>query len=57
MLIGHGVDYTLADVEGNTARDLAVKNGQTKAARYLGVLIKQRGPKTRNGGGTAVSLS
>ena len=48
-MIEHGVDYTLADVEGNTARELAVKNGQTKAARYLGQLLKHRVPKNRSG--------
>lgn len=45
----HGANCTLADVEGNTAKDLAVKNGQTKAARYLSVLMKQRASKGKNG--------
>lgn len=54
-LVEHGVDYTLADVEGNTARELAMKNGQTKAARYLGQLLKHRVPKNRSGGNMAVS--
>ena len=51
----YGVDYTLTDVEGNTARDLAVKNGQTKAARLLSNMIKQRTSRGRGAGTAPVS--
>ena len=36
------MDYTLTNVEGSTARDLAVKNGKNKAAKSISNLIKQR---------------
>lgn len=42
LLFEHGVDYTLTNVEGSTARDLAVKNGKNKAAKSISHLIKQR---------------
>lgn len=45
ILCDYGADFTLADIEGNTPRDLADKNGQNKCARYLTQVMKQRGPK------------
>ena len=56
LLFERGVDYSLTDVEGNTAKDLAVKNGQVKAAKAISSLIKQRAERGRTGG-TAVAVS
>ena len=44
-----GADFTLIDIEGNTAKDLAEKYGHSKCAKYLGSLIKGRLPRGANG--------
>ena len=42
-LCEHGADASLTDIEGNTPRDLADKNGQHKCAKYLATALKQKG--------------
>ena len=41
-LCEHGADASLTDIEGNTSRDLADKNGQHKCAKYLATALKQK---------------
>ena len=45
LLCDHGADFSLTDVEGNTPRDLADKNGQNKCVKYLTQVMKQKEPK------------
>lgn len=47
-LCEHGADATLTDIEGNTPRDLAQKNGQYKCAKYLAAAMKQKVPRGAN---------
>lgn len=51
-----GADYTLTDIEGNTPKDLAEKNGHSKCAKYLGSLMKGKLPRGASGN-IAVSMS
>ena len=44
-----GADFTLTDIEGNTPKDLAEKNGHSKCAKYVGSLMKGRLPRGANG--------
>ena len=44
-----GADYTLTDIEGNTPKDLAEKNGHSKCAKYLGSLMKGKLPRGATG--------
>ena len=44
-----GADFTLTDIEGNTPKDLAEKNGHSKCAKYIGSLMKGRLPRGANG--------
>ena len=39
-----GADYTLTNIEGNTPKDLADKNGHSKCSKYLGALVKGKLP-------------
>ena len=41
-LCEHGADASLTDIEGNTPRDLADKNGQHKCAKHLATALKQK---------------
>ena len=49
VLCDHGTDASLTDIEGNTPRDLADKNGQHKCAKYLATALKQKAPKASSG--------
>ena len=42
-------DFTLTDIEGNTPKDLAEKNGHSKCVKYLVSLMKERLPRGANG--------
>ena len=49
VLCDHGADASLTDIEGNTPRDLADKNGQHKCAKYLATALKQKASKASSG--------
>ncbi len=51
-MIEYGADCHLVNVEGHTPLHLAVKNGQSKAAHYLSVLMKQGELGGKNGSST-----
>lgn len=51
ILCEGGANFTLTDVEGNSPLDLADKNGQTKTAKYLNNMKKQKA----RGGNPSVS--
>ena len=48
VLCEYGADATLTDIEGNTPRDLAEKNGQYKCAKYLAAAMKHKVPRGVN---------
>jgi len=50
FLCEHGADCTLTDIEGNTAHDVAVKNGQNKARNALLALMKIAATNRRKNG-------
>ncbi len=44
-------------MEGNTAHDVAIKNGQTKAASTLSAIMRQKAASGKNGTVPVVSVS
>ena len=49
LLCEKGADTTLIDIEGNSPKDLAEKNGHSKCAKYLVSLMKGKLPRGANG--------
>ena len=56
-LYDHGADINLTDIEGNTPRDLAEKNGHNKCAKYILASMRQNAPESGVNGSIVVRLN